>query len=121
MKTQWLKDDSVWVVKTNQDTSWCWRQILGLRDKVRNFIYYKIGKGDKCFFWFDRWHERGSLCNIVNYTSLMLSSLDRKLKVAELICNDGWNWPLSWNERFSVVMDIQVPKLMDYVDDKIVD
>ena len=46
VKTRWLKDDSVWVVKPNQDTSWCWRQILALRDKIKSFVRYKIGKGD---------------------------------------------------------------------------
>ena len=45
VKTQWLKDDSVWVVKPNQDTSWCWRQILALRDKINEFVMYKIVNG----------------------------------------------------------------------------
>lgn len=50
----------------------------------------------------------------------MLSSLDRKNKVAYLISNDCWNWPWNWNDRFSEVMDIHVPKLMEDIEDKTV-
>lgn len=117
---QWLKGDSIWVSKPNQDNSWSWRQILSLRDKVRNFVIHKIGNGKKCFFWFDKWHERGPMCNLINYASLVHSSMDMKIKVADLVNNGAWNWPCSWNSRFGEILDIQVPNIIENFDDKVV-
>ena len=106
-------------MKPNQDTSWSWRQVIALRDKVRNFVLYKIGNGNKCFFWFDKWHERGPLCRLINYTSLMHNKVDMQIKVSDLVSNGNWVWPSSWNDRFGVICDIQVPKLVENLDDKV--
>ena len=48
----------------------------------------------------------------------MMNNSDRRVKVVELISNEDWNWPGNWNDSFSVVMDIQVPKLVVDVEDK---
>ena len=120
VKSQWLKGDSIWVTKTNQDNSWSWRQILSLRDKVRNFVIHKIGDGNKCFFWFDKWHERGPLCNLISYTALVHCNLDMRMKVADLVDNGNWNWPASWNTRFGEILDIQVPTIADEFEDRVV-
>ena len=120
VKSQWLKGDSIWMVKPNQDTSWSWRQIIALRDKIRDFVICKIGNGHKCFFWFDKWHERGPLCKLINYTSLMYNKDDMKFKISDLISEGQWDWPISWNDRFTEIRDVQVPSLNMNVDDKIV-
>ena len=120
VKTQWLKGDSIWVTKQNQDNSWSWRQILSLRDKIRNFVMYKIGDGRRCFFWFDRWNDKGPLCNLINYSALVLNNTEIKMKVAEVVSGGNWNWPQGWNNRFGDVLDIQVPIISEDLDDTVV-
>ncbi|GJR70207.1 RNA-directed DNA polymerase, eukaryota, reverse transcriptase zinc-binding domain protein [Tanacetum coccineum] len=118
VKGQWLKNDSIWAVEVHDHTSWGWKQIFSLRNKVRNFIHFKIGNGKKCFFWFDKWNENGPLCKLVNYASIMQSSLVMKTKVADLILNEKWNWPRSWSVRFREVLEIQVPAINEEFEDK---
>ena len=43
-----------------------------------------------------------------------------QVKVGDLVSEGLWNWPQSWNDRFEVVMDIQVPKLIVQLDNKVV-
>ncbi|GKC32324.1 RNA-directed DNA polymerase, eukaryota, reverse transcriptase zinc-binding domain protein [Tanacetum coccineum] len=118
VKGQWLKNDSIWAVEVHDHTSWGWKQILSLRNKVRNFIHFKIGNGKKFLFWFDKWNVYGPLCKLVYYASIMQSSLIMKTKVADLISNKKWNWPRRWSERFREVLEIQVPTINEEFEDK---
>ena len=43
-----------------------------------------------------------------------------KTKVADLVVNSNWNWPYSWNNRFGEIMDIQVPLIVNGLNDKAV-
>ncbi|GJR22247.1 putative ribonuclease H-like domain-containing protein [Tanacetum coccineum] len=39
------------------------------------------------------WNEKSPLCNLINYSTLLYDSDAMKIKVADLISEDGWKWP----------------------------
>ncbi|GJY20303.1 RNA-directed DNA polymerase, eukaryota, reverse transcriptase zinc-binding domain protein [Tanacetum coccineum] len=117
VKSMWLKGHSIWSVKIRKHTSWGWKQILMLRDRIRNFVYFKIGNGRKCYFWYNRWNEKRPLCNLINYSTLLYDSDAMKIKVADLIGEDRWKWPRSWSNRFKEVLNMWVPRLINGTND----
>ncbi|PWA73992.1 reverse transcriptase zinc-binding domain-containing protein [Artemisia annua] len=56
-----LKGRSIWEVNQDSNSSIGWSNILRLREKVRNHVYYKIGNGKNVSTWFDKWCEVGPL------------------------------------------------------------
>ncbi|GJV21626.1 hypothetical protein Tco_1370646 [Tanacetum coccineum] len=120
VKSTLLKGDSIWVVELKKINSWGWKQILTLRNKIRSFVHFKVRNGRKAFFWYDKWNERSPFCNLINYNTLLHDGQAMKMKIADLIVKDKWIWPRTWNRRFVEVLNIQVPKLLDAVDDKAV-
>ena len=116
---QWIKGDSIWnVVIDQKNSSWCWKQFMGLRDKVKEFVGFKIGNGKRCSIWFDRWCDNGPLCKLINERVLYQANISIKAKVADMIRGERWKWPREWNSRFGEILNIPVPKLTDNVDDK---
>lgn len=45
-----LKGESIWMVKCNHGSSHGWKQILGLRGKMRKHITCQVGNGESIFF-----------------------------------------------------------------------
>nr|GEU28761.1 hypothetical protein [Tanacetum cinerariifolium] len=93
-----IKGKSFWDVKEDSLGAWSWNQIFKLRDKVRNYIGYKIGNGKGCFIWFDRWHSNGLLNGD----------------------NNEWIWPDDWGDRFNDVTNVLVLVLVHDKEDSVV-
>ncbi|GJU07175.1 putative RNA-directed DNA polymerase, eukaryota, reverse transcriptase zinc-binding domain protein [Tanacetum coccineum] len=106
-----LKGECLWDMKVRDSFSWNLKQILKLRDSVRKFIGYKIGNGIDCFVWYDRWHSNGPLCRLISNHIISSCGFDLNAKVADLICENNWIWPIEWSELFSEVIDVPVPVL----------
>ncbi|XP_044486300.1 uncharacterized protein LOC123211559 [Mangifera indica] len=56
-----LKGKNVWEIDIPNDCSWCWRDILKLRDVARKHIRVDIGNGENCSLWFESWHHLGPI------------------------------------------------------------
>ncbi|GJZ37317.1 RNA-directed DNA polymerase, eukaryota, reverse transcriptase zinc-binding domain protein [Tanacetum coccineum] len=106
-----LKGECLWDMKVRDSFSWNLKQILKLRDSVRKFVGYKIGNGIDCFVWYDRWHSNGPLCRLISNHIISSCGFDLNAKVADLICENNWIWPIEWSELFSEVIDVPVPVL----------
>ena len=102
-----LKGRSIWAVIEDASDSWGWRNILRLRQEVRQNIVTKVGDGKKASMWFDNWSSLGALNSIINYRDLYDVRLSIDLKVADLIVNDNWQWPSEWYEKFPMIVQIQ--------------
>ncbi|GJW09043.1 hypothetical protein Tco_1571466 [Tanacetum coccineum] len=113
------KGRSVWSLKFFSRTAWSWRSIMKLRDKIKDFIGYKIGNGKSCFIWFDKWHSNGPLCKLIIHSLLNYYGLDAKDKIIDWIENGEWSWPNDWIGRFKDVLDVPVPVLNE-LEDKVV-
>ena len=120
VKIHWLRGKSVWTVETHTNTSWSWKQILSLRDKIRNFVHFRIGNGNRCNFWLDKWNDKGPLCDLVNHEDLRNAKVSFKEKVADLIRNGDWRWPRSWNDNIVDLINTPVPSVNAGIEDKAV-
>ena len=58
-----------------------------------------IGNGRSTSLWFDNWSNIGILSN--------------------LVMNENWNWPIEWNEKFSLIAQLQAPMLEDQQCDRL--
>ena len=85
--------------------------MLDLRDLVRKFIWVKIGDGKSCSLWYDKWHSIGPLCKFIDSKTIIDVGLDVKAKVADLVNNQEWNWPIEWDVKSDNVRNIHIPKL----------
>ncbi|GKD39370.1 ribonuclease H-like domain-containing protein, partial [Tanacetum coccineum] len=47
-----------------------WRNILKLRNEVRQHLFKKVGNGETTSIWFDQWTGIGALCDSVSYRDL---------------------------------------------------
>ncbi|GKA39520.1 gag-pol polyprotein [Tanacetum coccineum] len=97
----------------------CWKHLLDLRDKIRNFVLVKVGNGMDCNIWFDKWHPHGPLCKLINHKMLEQANLCVKTKIVNMIDGNEWKWPIDWNDRFGEVTNVPVPNLVENVKDKL--
>ncbi|GJS97647.1 hypothetical protein Tco_0804615 [Tanacetum coccineum] len=49
-----IRGESIWTIECDNNASHGWKQILSLRDKMRNHIVSKIGDGASVFLWHDK-------------------------------------------------------------------
>lgn len=91
---------------------------MSLRNKIRSFVYFKIGNGKSYNFWFDKWHNMGPLCDLVNYEVMRNARFNFKQKDVVLIRDNNWKWPRHWIDRFGEVLDILVPNINACIEDK---
>ncbi|GKC79545.1 RNA-directed DNA polymerase, eukaryota, reverse transcriptase zinc-binding domain protein [Tanacetum coccineum] len=105
----------LWNVISDKESIW---QLLRLRDNIRRFVGVKLGDGKKCNIWFDRWHNNGPLCKLINYNVMFYYRLKKDAKVSDYIGDDGWKWTRDWNDRFMEVINVLVPALNSDIKDR---
>ncbi|GKC17938.1 RNA-directed DNA polymerase, eukaryota, reverse transcriptase zinc-binding domain protein [Tanacetum coccineum] len=110
VKVHRLKGGNIWDVELKEHRSWSWCQILKLRDDIRRFFNIKIGNGQKCNIWFDKWHT----------LLVMVVGLSLNARVCDFISNGSWVWPNEWEGRFNEVLDVLVPNIIHDLDNKVV-
>ncbi|GKA88883.1 RNA-directed DNA polymerase, eukaryota, reverse transcriptase zinc-binding domain protein [Tanacetum coccineum] len=98
--------------------SWSWKHLLGLRDKIMDFVNVKLGNGKSCIIWFDKWHSRGPLSKLIDHRTIGLAGLDINAKVIDLIDNNSWSWPIDWVGEYDDVLNVPVPALNSELEDR---
>ncbi|GJZ25190.1 ribonuclease H-like domain-containing protein [Tanacetum coccineum] len=88
-----LKGKCIWSLSMSDNAAYCWRNILKLRDKIRDFVGSKIGNGKSCYIWFDKWHSKGPLCK--NFKDV--------LDVPVPVLNDLEDKTIWFNKKFEEV------------------
>ncbi|GJZ10936.1 RNA-directed DNA polymerase, eukaryota, reverse transcriptase zinc-binding domain protein [Tanacetum coccineum] len=68
--------------------------------------------------WSFKWHSKGLLSKLISYSFLKEQGLDLNAKVADLIGDNGWLWPLEWYGRFGTVINAPVLDLIHDCEDK---
>ncbi|KAK1406264.1 hypothetical protein QVD17_41555 [Tagetes erecta] len=91
--------------------SWGWRKILQLREVVRPYIHQIIGDGKSTFIWSDRWCDHSPLSRFVTTRAMYMEGFSRTDKVADLVIDRNWSWPIAWYDLFPVLINIPVPLL----------
>ncbi|GJV80028.1 RNA-directed DNA polymerase, eukaryota, reverse transcriptase zinc-binding domain protein [Tanacetum coccineum] len=72
-----LQGNSIWAINEDVNDSWGWKNILKIRDEVRNFMIMRIGNGEKASVIYDSWCGADGQCRwpgewIVKYHTLIL-------------------------------------------------
>ena len=68
---------------------------MQLRGEVRAFIHHTIGDGRRTWLWFDSWLPSGPILPNFNERVIYDSALPRWAKVASIISNGQWAWPVA--------------------------
>ncbi|GJS55834.1 hypothetical protein Tco_0629196 [Tanacetum coccineum] len=117
---QALLGKHVWNIAIKKDTLWGWKNLLGIRDQIKNSVVYKIGNGNNTSLWFDNWSNIGPLFQYITHRDLYDERLNGGLKVSEMIVNEKWASPNDWFEKFQLITRLDVPIVDAQVEDKIV-
>lgn len=114
-----LKGRSVWEVPVDIKASWGWKKLLELREKVRPHIWSVIGNGKNTEMWHDKWNIGGPLSNVVTRRAVYSAGLQNNEKVANMIVNGQWQWPVEWLDQFPQLSQIEAPRLNDDTEDSV--
>ncbi|GKB15011.1 RNA-directed DNA polymerase, eukaryota, reverse transcriptase zinc-binding domain protein [Tanacetum coccineum] len=115
-----LKGKSFWEIQADSSSSVGWKNILRLRDKVRNHIWWKLGNGKMVSAWHDRWCAVSPLSDVIGSREIYDARFKDNSSVSEIIQEGRWVWPDEWNNDYEVLRQIQVPVLNDDWKDKAV-
>ncbi|GKB99230.1 RNA-directed DNA polymerase, eukaryota, reverse transcriptase zinc-binding domain protein [Tanacetum coccineum] len=80
-----LKQKSIWEISLNANDSWGWKNMLELRDKIKEYVIYRVRNGKKISIWHDKWCEQGPLINIISYRSIYDARLKPNATVSDMI------------------------------------
>ncbi|GJV44559.1 RNA-directed DNA polymerase, eukaryota, reverse transcriptase zinc-binding domain protein, partial [Tanacetum coccineum] len=114
-----LKQKSIWEISLNANDSWGWKNMLELRDKIKEYVFYRVGNGKKILVWHDKWCEEGPLINIVSYRSIYDARLKPNATISEMIVDGNWIWPREWYDKYPVLRNVQCPTITQNLEDKV--
>ncbi|GJT14404.1 hypothetical protein Tco_0861446 [Tanacetum coccineum] len=57
-----LRGRRLWEVNPKFNNSWMWKVILGLRDKAKEHIEFKVGNRRSISVWYNKWNDIGPIC-----------------------------------------------------------
>ncbi|GJY72599.1 hypothetical protein Tco_0476302 [Tanacetum coccineum] len=90
INTERLKGKSIWMANAGSSSSAGWKDLLKLRDKVRDHVLWKIGNGTKVSAWNDRWDSLGHLSDTISSRDIHEAGLIMESTLAELVnINNG--------------------------------
>ncbi|GKD27234.1 hypothetical protein Tco_1233448 [Tanacetum coccineum] len=112
-----LKGTSIWKAETDVNASWGWKNLLKLRDKIVQHVYYKIGNGKKTSVWYDTWHELCPLDQFITNRDIYDERFNKNDSVADLIIDVRWKWTNRSIDNFDMLKHIPVPILHDEIED----
>ncbi|GJR86569.1 RNA-directed DNA polymerase, eukaryota, reverse transcriptase zinc-binding domain protein [Tanacetum coccineum] len=115
-----LRGKIIWEIFADKEDSWGWKNLLEIRDQIKDYVVYKIGDGNRTSFWFDNWSEIGPLFDHITYMDLYDERLTSCLKVSDMIGEGEWKWPSEWHHKFPMITSLDVPAINTDIEDKIV-
>ncbi|XP_071719088.1 uncharacterized protein [Rutidosis leptorrhynchoides] len=104
-----LVDKSFWKVDIPATASYSWRKILNMRGMIRPFIIHKVGNGANTSAWYDSWTDYDNLSDFISHREIVRAGFSNVSRVAELIFNNAWNWPVCWSARLPMHLNINPP------------
>nr|GEX79517.1 hypothetical protein [Tanacetum cinerariifolium] len=93
--------------------SWGWRKILQIRERVKPFLWSKLGNGKSTSIWYDRWCPQSPINQYLSPRVNANEGYNLKNCVANLISHGGWSWPLAWLRKAPNLGIVPVATLED--------
>ncbi|GJW13056.1 RNA-directed DNA polymerase, eukaryota, reverse transcriptase zinc-binding domain protein [Tanacetum coccineum] len=112
-----IKGRSIWEVQSDCNSSVGWKNILSLRDKAREHIWWKIGNEKSVNVWHDRWCLVSPPSDFIETRDVYDARLSNKCTVSEVIHEGRFLWPDEWSNKFEELRQIQTPRLNDGIED----
>ncbi|PWA99213.1 reverse transcriptase domain, Reverse transcriptase zinc-binding domain protein [Artemisia annua] len=101
------------------DHAWGWRKLLAIRPKVHPFIRHTINHGKSTSVWFDMWYDISPLRDMLTPRDISRAGLTLLDSVSNVNENGTWRWLADWYYRFSDIVNLSVPDLLDDSDDEV--
>ncbi|GKB63682.1 hypothetical protein Tco_0919868 [Tanacetum coccineum] len=83
-------------------------------------MFHNIGDEKSTSLWFDNWHAICPLSNFISKKRIDSSGLSLGSKVADVIKNGVWDWPMEITKTFDALTIISPPCLVKGKHDKVV-
>ncbi|GJY36083.1 NIN-like protein [Tanacetum coccineum] len=113
VNTEILRDKSVWVVDASANSSVGWKEMLKLRDKIRKYVLWKIGDGQKINTWYDTWNAISPLCEIITSREIYEVGLNIETNIVDLVMSYGGNWPDGWTNEYPILSQYGILSIQD--------
>ncbi|GKG19024.1 hypothetical protein Tco_0376123, partial [Tanacetum coccineum] len=114
-----LKGRSVWEIDKQSNDSCLWKNLLDLREGVRNHMMYKVGNGCTTSIWHDKWTLLPNIDTIISRRKVYEAGLSNDASIADCVDNNGWKWPAQWFIDHPILSQYPVPSLNENVEDKL--
>nr|GEX07717.1 hypothetical protein [Tanacetum cinerariifolium] len=83
--------------------SWGWKNILKLRNEVRDHIVMKIGNEEKAKVIYDNWSSIGILQSFITQRDIYDARLDANMVVKDLVSKGVCKWPIEWTSKYPML------------------
>ncbi|GJW49095.1 RNA-directed DNA polymerase, eukaryota, reverse transcriptase zinc-binding domain protein [Tanacetum coccineum] len=99
------------------DSNSCgWKNMLELRDKVKDHVIFQDGNGKAISAWYDKWCKLGPLTRFIPNKAIFDARMSEKDCLADIISEGKWAWLDEWEVKYLEVKSITVPTLNDSKD-----
>ena len=115
-----MRNKNIWNIEVDKSDSWGWKNLLRIRDLIKNNVVHKIGDGQKTSLWYDNWSSLGALSQMVTNRDLYDARLHCELKVCDMVSNGNCLWPEEWYVKYHSITNLAVPNLDSNIEDKVV-
>ncbi|GJZ63170.1 RNA-directed DNA polymerase, eukaryota, reverse transcriptase zinc-binding domain protein [Tanacetum coccineum] len=102
-----LKGKRIWSVNEEMNDNWGWRNILRLRNEVREFIIMKVGDGSKTSVIYDNGSQFDILQSFIAHRDLYNARFNDKFVVKDIVINGVCDWPTEWKAKYPILAQIQ--------------
>ena len=90
MKSNRIKDESVWSCDVDKAKSWTWRALLHLRYLASRFLRAQVGNGRLISFWWDIWTPFGKLIEYFGPDGPRELSIPIQASISAACNSEGW-------------------------------
>ncbi|PWA50620.1 RNA-directed DNA polymerase, eukaryota, Reverse transcriptase zinc-binding domain protein [Artemisia annua] len=80
-----------------------------------------LGDGSKALAWSDSWCSLSPLANIVSSRDVHRAGFCPTTTVRDIITPNGWAWPSDWVVCYPVLGSMNIPQLVDHLEDSLFD
>ncbi|GJV85302.1 RNA-directed DNA polymerase, eukaryota, reverse transcriptase zinc-binding domain protein [Tanacetum coccineum] len=114
-----LKGRNVLDITIEKSCSPMRKTLLGMRDKVKEHMWYELGDGKSIPVWYDKWNTVGPLSSILTKRDIYEARMIDKCTVAEAMEKGVWKLSSEWYKKYLVLKNVKSPILNETVKDKL--
>ncbi|GJR56309.1 RNA-directed DNA polymerase, eukaryota, reverse transcriptase zinc-binding domain protein [Tanacetum coccineum] len=91
-----LQGNNIWAINEDVNNSWGWKNILKMRDEVRNFMIMRNENGEKASVIYDNWCGAGILQSFNTNRDIYNARRSSNMVVKDIVEDAQCGWPEEW-------------------------